>query len=125
MTENTDITEFIQYYTIIFRDKYEVDIPEKTYQEIKRKIANKEYEIEIGWSLYNMHYTNYKRIEKRAMASNDDISIYIARLPDKKMKDWINMVKREREANFPFKRPFASIEHLQEFIKIYNNWWKI
>lgn len=118
----TAIKEYVQYYTIIFRDNYEVDIPEQTYEAIKKSIEKWVYDIEINGWLYNLHFTNYKRIEPRKAKTS--VEVYIMRIKDPDLKEYIRNVEKERRQNFPLKKPFASVEHLQEFISEYEQWKK-
>lgn len=112
------IKNYVEYYTIIFKDNYELDIPKETYEAIKQRIEQKIYEIEIGWSLYNMHYTNYKRIERK-QRQHDEVEDFIMKINDKWLKEYIISIKKQRQQDFPYKRPFTSIEQIQTFIQEY------
>ena len=111
------IKEYVKYYTIHFRDKSELDIPEQTYEVIKQNIENWVYDIEINGWLYNLHFTNYSRIVPRE--EKDPVKLAIMSIKPMELREWIKRKEKERKANFPLKKPFTSIEHLETFISMW------
>lgn len=106
-----------QQCKIHFVGGYHVNLPWELFPEIIESIRHGKSNFEHDGQLFNLNQYEHISLE----SAQTEVERYIdTQSPE--IKEQLLLIKKMRVKKYPYKRPFANVEHVDQFIKEIKKW---